>query len=154
MCVWFGQAVTSPVRKLDSSPDEECAFTAMIQDALRVLTCGRTTLAIAHRLSTLCDSDRILVFDQGRLIEQGTHDELLEHDGKYARLVKSQSQFARNSQFETALKVLSADPTDLPESKSDGDDEAEFAPHWLEPDAVELREGAFESLEVELPDGT
>ncbi len=72
----------------------------------RVLTRGRTTLAIAHRLSTLCDSDRILVFDQGCLIEQGTHDELVERDGKYARLVKSQSQFSRNSQFETAAQGL------------------------------------------------
>ncbi len=48
-----------------------------IQQALKALTRGRTTIAIAHRLSTLRDADRILVFDRGRLIEQGSHDELL-----------------------------------------------------------------------------
>ncbi len=125
-----------------------------IQDALRVLTRGRTTLAIAHRLSTLCDSDRILVFDQGSLIEQGTHDELLELGGQYARLVKSQSRINRNSQFETALQLMSADSTEGPEREPAENDEADFAPRWLEPNAVTLREGAFESLEVELPDGT
>jgi len=52
------------------------------------------TLAIAHRLSTLCDSDRIFVFDGGRLIEQGSHDELCALDGLYARLVKNQTQLS------------------------------------------------------------
>ncbi|MCI0334421.1 MAG: DUF1854 domain-containing protein [Planctomycetes bacterium] len=61
-----------------------------IQKALRALTRGRTTIAIAHRLSTLREADRILVFDGGRLTEQGSHDELLAHDGQYARLVRLQ----------------------------------------------------------------
>ena len=57
----------------------------MIQQALARLTAGRTTVAIAHRLSTLRNADRILVFDRGQLAENGTHEELLEHDGIYAR---------------------------------------------------------------------
>ena len=123
-----------------------------IQQALRVLTRGRTTLAIAHRLSTLCDSDRILVFDQGRLIEQGCHDELLALDGKYASLVKAQSQLSRNSQFEAALKSLGDSLPEQPETESPDEGETDFAPHWIEPDAVEFREGPFDSLEIIYPD--
>ena len=67
-----------------------------IQDALKVLIRGRTTLAIAHRLSTLRNADRIIVFDQGRLIEQGTHAELLALDGTYARLVRIQTSVSKN----------------------------------------------------------
>jgi ATP-binding cassette subfamily B protein len=67
-----------------------------IQDALKVLIKGRTTLAIAHRLSTLRNADRIIVFDQGRLIEQGTHAELLAKDGTYARLVRIQTSVSKN----------------------------------------------------------
>jgi ABC-type multidrug transport system ATPase subunit len=67
-----------------------------IQDALKVLIRGRTTLAIAHRLSTLRNADRIIVFDQGRLIEKGTHAELLAMDGTYARLVRIQTSVSKN----------------------------------------------------------
>jgi len=67
-----------------------------IQDALKVLIRGRTTLAIAHRLSTLRNADRIIVFDQGRLIEQGSHAELLAQDGTYARLVRIQTSVSKN----------------------------------------------------------
>lgn len=51
----------------------------------------RTALVIAHRLSTLNNMDRILVFDQGKVIEEGTHQELLEKEGRYAQLWKMQS---------------------------------------------------------------
>ncbi|MCY3005541.1 MAG: DUF1854 domain-containing protein [Planctomycetota bacterium] len=67
-----------------------------IQEALKVLIRGRTTLAIAHRLSTLRNADRIIVFDQGRLIEQGSHAELLALDGTYARLVRIQTSVSKN----------------------------------------------------------
>ncbi|MBI2914475.1 MAG: ABC transporter ATP-binding protein [Firmicutes bacterium] len=69
-----------------------------IQDALSVLTKGRTTIAIAHRLSTLKNSDRILVVEDGRMREMGTHDELMSLGGLYYRLVKIQTQLSKDTQ--------------------------------------------------------
>jgi ATP-binding cassette subfamily B protein len=63
-----------------------------IQQALRELSKGRTTLVIAHRLATIRDADRIVVMDDGRIVEEGSHDALLARDGIYRRL--SQAQFA------------------------------------------------------------
>jgi ATP-binding cassette subfamily B protein len=62
----------------------------LIQGALARLMEGRTTIAIAHRLSTILSADLILVFDRGRIVERGTHAELLRHEGLYARLYEEQ----------------------------------------------------------------
>jgi ATP-binding cassette subfamily B protein len=59
-----------------------------VQEALEQLSRGRTTIAIAHRLSTIRDSDMILMLDEGRVIERGTHDELVTLGGRYAALVE------------------------------------------------------------------
>ncbi len=92
-----------------------------IQQALRALTSGRTTIAIAHRLSTLRESDRILVFDRGRLIEQGSHESLIALNGQYANLVRLQGDARSTDELAAATS----------------DAKWSSAPRWLRPgDAV------------------
>lgn len=62
-----------------------------IQENLEVLMEGKTVIAIAHRLSTIAAMDRLIVMDQGKIIEQGSHQELLEFGGVYAQLWKHQT---------------------------------------------------------------
>ena len=83
----------APILLLDealSSVDAENE--AVIQDALNRLMENRTTLVIAHRLSSVINADRILVLDEGRAVEIGTHAELLAADGTYAGLMRQQTQ--------------------------------------------------------------
>ncbi|MEW8975297.1 MAG: ABC transporter ATP-binding protein [Exiguobacterium sp.] len=80
-----------PIMILDEATSSVDTRTEVfIQQAMRRLMEGRTSFVIAHRLSTIKDADLILVMNQGRVIEQGTHEELLEADGFYAGLYNSQ----------------------------------------------------------------
>ena len=62
----------------------------LVQQAMNALRHGRTSFVIAHRLSTIRDADTILVMEDGAIVEQGSHDQLLAADGAYARLYASQ----------------------------------------------------------------
>jgi ABC-type multidrug transport system fused ATPase/permease subunit len=64
---------------------------AAIQENLEILMQGKTVIAIAHRLSTIAAMDRLIVLEQGEVIEQGTHEQLLAKSGVYAKLWQRQS---------------------------------------------------------------
>ena len=77
--------------------DEATAFADpenehLIQKALKELTAGKTILMIAHRLSSVVDADRIMVVDEGKIVESGSHEELLQRDGMYAQMWKEYNQ--------------------------------------------------------------
>jgi len=91
----------APILLLDeatSALDAESEL--LVQQALEGLMRGRTTLVIAHRLATVLKADRILVMDQGRIVEEGTHATLVKKNGLYARLAKMQ--------FETGASAFQA----------------------------------------------
>ncbi len=140
-----------------------------IQEALEALIRGRTTVAIAHRLSTLRNADRILVFDRGEMIEQGSHAELLAADGVYARLVRIQTQVSKDPNVDKLLANTDSktDEVDLPEGKVETGmaaqpprSEAELANPaspslepkqrlvWLDPQAYRFELGEYEELQL------
>ncbi|MFZ9630302.1 MAG: ABC transporter ATP-binding protein, partial [Ilumatobacteraceae bacterium] len=81
----------APILILDEPTSAlDAASEALVVEALNRLTEGRTTVVIAHRLSTVRNADRILVLDHGQLVEQGTHESLRRAKGTFARMVEMQ----------------------------------------------------------------
>jgi ATP-binding cassette, subfamily B, bacterial len=114
----------SPILILDealSSVDAENE--AVIQEAIDRLSQGRTTLVLAHRLSSVIGADRILVLDHGQVAEEGSHAELIRHDGPYRRLMGAQ---AEERGGDTAL-IDDAPPTGSPGETTDYGEEAPAA---------------------------
>ena len=82
----------APILVLDEATSAlDSEVEAAIQSSLDTLMAGKTVIAIAHRLSTIARMDRLIVLDRGRIVEQGTHHELLQHGGNYAALWQRQS---------------------------------------------------------------
>jgi ABC-type multidrug transport system fused ATPase/permease subunit len=81
----------------------DTATERLIQEALERLMANRTSFVIAHRLSTIRKADQILVLRGGEIIEHGTHEELLESRGLYARLARIQGTTTIEESFEMAL---------------------------------------------------
>jgi len=104
----------APILVLDeatSALDSEVELA--IQDQLLGLMEGKTVIAIAHRLSTIARMDRLIVLEQGRVVEEGTHDELLRRGGHYALLWKHQSGgFLPHDVPEEEFEVLEDGPVD------------------------------------------
>ena len=91
----------SPILILDeATASVDTATEKLIQQALERLMEGRTTFVIAHRLSTIRNAHQILVMNQGRIIEQGTHQSLIEEDGVYAKLAQIQNTTFIEERFE------------------------------------------------------
>jgi ATP-binding cassette subfamily B protein len=145
-----------PILVLDeatSSVDAESE--QAIQQALQALTRGRTTIAIAHRLSTLRDANRILAFDRGQLVEQGTHEELLAKNGQYAKLVRLQTQVSPHASIDAIIERAAERAT---AKEVDGDqsgtavrpDPPNFHPQWLTPADAEITASSRGALTLAL----
>ena len=82
----------APILILDEATSAlDSEVEAAIQESLRTLMSGKTVIAIAHRLSTIAAMDRLIIMDEGRIIEDGSHTELLRAGGLYASLWQRQS---------------------------------------------------------------
>ena len=96
----------APILILDeATASVDTATERLIQEALERLMAGRTSFVIAHRLSTIRQADQILVLRHGEIIESGTHEELLELDGLYAKLARIQNTTTIEESFEKLAAI-------------------------------------------------
>jgi ATP-binding cassette subfamily B protein len=111
----FARAIyrDAPILILDEATASVDSDTeARLQIALEAVMEGRTSIVIAHRLSTIRAADRIVVFHKGRVVESGTHDDLMAKDGVYAKLHRL--QFAKEREAEIEAQITPAPPPPAP----------------------------------------
>lgn len=120
-----------------------------IQEALFALTRGRTSIVIAHRLSTLRNADRIMAFERGKLLEEGTHDELLALDGIYAGMVKIQTRLSAGASIDKLVEKAEESAVSLDgKSQIAAPSQFDFAPRWLTSDMANIHLGTHDALHV------
>ncbi len=133
-------------------PEQE----ALIQESLQRLLAGRTALVIAHRLHTIQQADQILVLDQGRVVESGTHEALLKRDGLYRKLVETYRcgpiEETQPPQIRPApLGIFEASRSDISDSRRESPDIDPSSREWTSASLAAAMPGSEREATVRLP---